>query len=147
MSILRDGIQTLVFMSGLPRDLYGEIEVTPPGVTGRGPIDMVGLRQVEWATQAPKSIKNLTPVNAKAMYDPAIIPSVWNLLQINQQIQIQFPNGARLVFWGWLEEMNLDPHSEGNRPTLNWVIQPSNLNTQCVETGPTWQNGNFQPCA
>lgn len=146
MSILRDGLKTLVFLSGLPRALWGEIELTPPGVTGRGPIDMVGLRQLAWATQAPKSIKNLTPLNCKVMYDPEVIPQVWNTIQKNQQITVQFPTGAQLIFWGWLEECNFDPNSEGNRPTLNWVVQPSNLDSQCSETGPAWVSGGQLLC-
>jgi hypothetical protein len=147
MSILRDGIKTLVFFTGPARVLFGEIEITVPGVTGRGVIDMVGLRQNVWATQAPKSIKNLTPLTAKVMFDPEMIPGLWAAVQRNQEIVVQFPTGAQLIFWGWLEEVAFDPTSEGNRPTLNITIQPSNLNSQCVETGPRWAPGTYQVCA
>lgn len=147
MSILRDGIKTYLVFAGIDRNLFGEVEITPPGVTGRGAIDMVGTRNLAWATQAPKSIKNLTPVTGKLMFDPLVIPSVWAIIQKNRQFNVQFPNAFQLVFWGWFEEMTFDPLSEGNRPIINFNIQPSNLNNECNESGPTWVPGGANLCA
>lgn len=139
--ILRDGIRTTILIPTIAAALYHEAELTPPGVSGRGGIDMTGNRTVGWQPMLPKQVKALTPLNVKVMVDADLIPSVWASVQVNQLFTVVFPNAARLLFWGWLEELNFDPFSEGNRPGATMVLQPSNLNYKCVYVGPEWVSG------
>jgi hypothetical protein len=147
MSILKDGYKVTITLGGPGANLYGEIEITPPEIDGRGGIDMTSMRNLAWVTMAPKSLKQLNPVNAKLMFDPSLIPAVYARVQRNTLFTITFPDGATLTFWGWIDKMTHDPLKESERPTLTVVIQPSNLNSQCQEAGPVFTAGTAAVCA
>lgn len=141
--ILRDGIRTVLSIPSVGAALYHDAELTPPGGSGRGPIDMTGNRTTGWQPQLPKQVKALTPLNVKCMFDAELVPAVWAAIQVNQRFTVTFPNAARLLFWGWIEELNFDPMSEGNRPAATLVIQPSNLNEKCLPAFPEWVPGSI----
>ena len=56
MGILKDGHPSRIVF-GVSGNLFGEVEVTPPEVDGRGGIDMTSMRNNVWVTMAPKSLK------------------------------------------------------------------------------------------
>lgn len=148
MSILKDGIGTIItFTLGPFPPLYGEVELTPPGFNMGGPIDMTGLRTTGWVPQAPKSLKAGQPANVKVMFDPALVPAVWQVAGKNQTISIRWPTGATLNWWGWIEELSFEPHQTGQRPLASMVLQPSNLDLSCVATPPWWTAGSDLLCA
>jgi hypothetical protein len=148
MGILKDGIGTIMtFGKGPNFPLYGEVELTPPGVNMGGPIDLIGLRTVGWAPAAAQSIKRLQPLNVKIMFDPELVPTAYTFMGRNQVISVRWPTLATLNWYGWIEDLNFEPHQPGQRPLANMVIQPSNLNPNCVLTGPWWTTATDILCA
>lgn len=146
MGILKDGHPTRISY-GVATALYGEVEVTPPEVDGRGGIDMTSMRNNAWTTMAPKSLKQLNATTARIIFDPAMYAQAFTYTQRNRQNTITFPDGGILGFWGWWDKFSPEGLSESNRPVAVITIQPSNLNSQCVEAGPTYTAGTSVVCA
>lgn len=144
--LLRDGLGARIHLHANLTPLIGEIEVTPPGVKVKSEIDMSNLRALEWHMALPGKIKQLTPLTAKVLFDPEVVPVLWTLAGKNMLMAVAFPNRATLNFWGWIDEMGHDPMSEGNRPMQNWTIKPSNLNNNCQEAPPVWNVGDPNLC-
>ena len=107
-----------------------EKTVTPPGVIGGGEVDTTTMLNVAWRTRNPKKLKTLGPVTFVAAYDPVVfdsaageIPAIANQ---NTIIGINFPDGAILLIWGWLDEFVPNENVEGEQPTAEVTIIPSN---------------------
>ena len=58
------------------------------------------------------------------------------MVNSNQLITITFPGAETLAFWGWIDEFTPNAHVEGEQPTAELTIQPSNQNSSGVETAP-----------
>lgn len=137
-SKLRDGYQTLVTFANYPTVKFYEMEVTPPGIEGGGPINQTTMHNTAWRTKWPKALKDLTPVVMTCEYDPDAFATtaVPDMIQENQLITLEFPDGDTIAFWGWVERFVPGPHVEGEKPTAEVEIQPSLLNGSEVETAP-----------
>lgn len=131
-----DGHSTLVGFAGAPTIKLWEKEVTPPGVSGGGPTDTTTMRNEEWRTQSPKKLKTLTESSLVVAYDPAVYNDIVDQVNVNQLITITFPDGDTLAFWGWLDEFQPNALVEGEQPTAEVTIQPSNQNDSLEETAP-----------
>lgn len=138
MSRLDDGLGTLITFAAASSVLLWEKEVTPPGIEGGGPNDTTTMHNVAWRTMAPKQLKTLTPSTFKAAYDPAVYDSILAMIQVNQQITITFPDGSTLAFYGWVDEFTPDAIVEGEQPTAEVTIQPSNQDGAGDETAPDY---------
>ena len=143
MSRIDDGFQTQISFSEDASGLVSGIvlfekEVTPPGIQGGGENDVTTMRNETWRTKAPKQLMTLSPCSFVAAYDPAIYDDILAMIQVNQQITITFPDGATLVFWGWLDEFTPGALAEGTQPTASCTIVPSNQNGSGVETAPIY---------
>jgi hypothetical protein len=145
MGILKDGIGSRISIN-IGNAFYAEIEITPPEVDGRGGIDMTSLRNRGWITMAPKSLKALNAMTARVQYDPIMYGVVIGILQRNRQMSVTFPDGGVLTFWGWIDKFTPEGMSEGNKPTATLTIQPSNLDQQCNEVGPSYASGQSTTC-
>lgn len=133
MAIQGDGYQTTIDFSSsemtsdaLIIRIMEEKEVTPPGFAGGGANDASTMRNVTWRTMSPKSLKTLTPVTLAVAYDPALYDEMDAMINDNQLITITFPDGATLAFWGWIDEFTPNASIEGEQPTANITIIPSN---------------------
>jgi hypothetical protein len=135
MGKLDDGYSTTISLGG--SSLY-EKEVTPPGIDGGGGIDTSTMRNTAWRTQTPMSLKTLTNASFTAAYDPAAYTSLLSAVNVNQEITVTFPDGATLVFWGWLNTFTPNPLVEGEQPTAECEIIPSNQNDQGAEADPVF---------
>jgi hypothetical protein len=138
MSRIDNGHQTTVAFANIASPLFWEKTVKPPGMSGGGANDTTTMRNVEYRTQAPKTLKTLTPMTMQCAYDPAFLDDVVAQTQVNQLITITFPDNATWQFWGWIEEMEPGEIAEGGQPTLNITVQPSNQNDSGVETAPVY---------
>lgn len=145
MGILKDGHPTRISY-GVAGNLYGEVEVTPPEVDGRGGIDMTSMRNVAWVTMTPKSLKQLNAATARIQFDPTMYSQAFTRVGRNQTNSISFPDGGILQFWGWWDKFSPEGMSESNKPVAAITVQPSNLNSQCVETGPSYTPGSSTIC-
>lgn len=133
-----DGHSTLVEFSAIPGIKVWEKEVTPPGVSGGGPTDTTTMRNSVWRTMSPKHLKTLTPLTFSAAYDPAVYPQLIANVNVNQQITVTFADGATLTFWGWIDEAAPGAATEGEQPTMDITVQPSNQDNDGNEAEPDY---------
>lgn len=141
MGIQEDGFSTTISFSagGSGIEVFmAEKTVTPPGISGGGGNDVTTMRNTEWRTMAAKKLKTLTNGSATVAYDPAIYDEILALVQVNQLITITFPDTSTVDFWGFLDEFTPGDSEEGEQPTADLVIIPSNRNNDGTEVGPDY---------
>ena len=133
---LDDGYQTLLSFATDPTVLFYEKSVTPPGVDGGGETDTTTMLNTTWRTRNPKALVTLSNASMTVAYDPACYPEIIALVNINNLITVTFPDGDTLAFWGWLNTFTPGENQEGEQPTAEIEIIPSNQNASQVETAP-----------
>lgn len=141
MERIDDGHGTIITFLDAPSGTVVQLwekEVTPPGIDGGGANDTTTMRNTAWRTKAPKKLKSLTDASFKAAYDPEAYDTILELLQVNGQIQIQFPDDSTVTFWGWLDKFTPGAIVEGQQPTADCVIVPSNQDNSGNEAAPVY---------
>lgn len=141
MAIQEDGFSTTISFSagGSGIEVFMEEKtVAPPGISGGGANDVTTMRNTAWRTNAPKQLKTLTNSTITVAWDPAIYDEILAILIVNQLLTITFPDGATVDFWGWLDEFTPGDQEEGEQPTADIVIIPSNRNEAGEEVGPDY---------
>ena len=129
MAFINDGYQTLVTFSLTPITLVvKEKAVTPPGMDGGDMVDITTMRNDVWRTRNPRYLVTLTEFTFTASYDPLIYPTLLDVLNINQEITLMFPDTSTLAFWGWLQKVIPGENVEGTQPIITCTITPSNHN-------------------
>lgn len=135
---LDDGYQTLVsFAANGTVHLY-EKTVTPPGFDGGGEVDTTTMLNTRYRTRNPKALITLSNSSMKCAYNPVVYPEIVALINVNNLITVTFPDGDTLAFWGWLNKFTPDECKEGEQPTAEVEIIPSNQNSSGVETAPVF---------
>ena len=89
-----------------------------------------------WRTRNPKALITLANAKMTVAYDPACYPEIVALTNVNNLITVTFPDGSTLAFWGWLDSFTPGENTEGEQPTAEIEIVPSNQNASGVETAP-----------
>lgn len=138
MSRIDDGFSTTISFASNDSVYLYEKEVTPPGIDGGDEIDTTTMLNTAWRTRQPRSLKTLTECSAVVAYDPAIYDDILDMLNDNQLITITFPDTATLAFWGWLKSFTPNACVEGEQPTANIVIVPSNQADSGSEVAPDY---------
>ncbi len=138
MARMDDGFKTLISLSGNTEIALWEKEVTPPGVRGGGPIDTTGMHNTAWRTQSPKQLKTTSISPTLVAYDPVLFEEIAALENINQRIELTFPDDTILQFYGYVETFELNPVMEGRQPTAITKLVPTNV---CDIDG-----SEFPPC-
>jgi hypothetical protein len=141
MGRIDDGHPTTIDFAALASGttpLWWEKEVTPPGIEGGGENDTTTMRNSIWRTKSPKVLKTLVGGSFVASYDPAVLDQMLTLINVNNLITVTYPNGDTEAFWGWLDSFVPNPCVEGEQPTANCTIIPSNQNDSGVETAPVY---------
>jgi len=136
MSRIDDGHSTTIAFANYPSVLFWEKEVTPPGVSGGGANDTTTMQNSVWRTMAPKQLKTLSNSSVVVAYDPDVYTDVVAMVNENQLITVTFPDASTLAFWGWLDEFTPQRVVEGQQPTAEVTIIPSNQNAAGAETAP-----------
>lgn len=141
MSRIDDGHGTKITFANQPSGTgpgitFWEKEVTPPGLDGGGENDTTTMRNTVYRTKAPKQLVTLTEMSCSVSYDPNFYDDILAMLNTNQQIEVEFPDGTTLTFWGWLDKFVPGNLVEGQQPTADITIVPSNQNDSGVETAP-----------
>ena len=135
MARLTDGFSTTIsFAQGAIT--VEEISVTPPGVEGGGENDTTTMQNSAWRTRQPKKLKTLSESSVTVSYDVAAYSQIIAQVNVNQLITITFPDATTLAFWGWIDTFVPGELVEGEQPTAEMTIIPSNQNASGVETAP-----------
>ncbi len=138
MARMDDGYQTLLSFAADPTVLFYEKTVTPPGVDGGGEVDTTTMLNSTWRTRNPKALITLSEAALTVAYDPATYPEIIALVNVNNLITITFPDASTLAFWGWLNTFVPGEQVEGEQPSAEINIIPSNQNASGVETAPVY---------
>lgn len=138
MARIDDGFATLIEFAEDSDVQMWEKEVTPPGVSGGGENDTSTMRNTTWRTRAPKGLITLSEASFSAAYDPAVYDEIIAMVNVNQEITITFPDNSTLVFWGWIDEFTPGANVEGEQPTADITIIPSNQNAAGAEIAPVY---------
>lgn len=136
MPRIDDGFKTTVTFGTTPTVKFWEKKVTPPGVEGGGAIDTTTMRNTAWRTKAPKVLQDMSDMKLTVAYDPTVISDIVSMRGVIQQIIVTFPDSVTLTFWGWLESFTPNELAEGEQPTAEVTITPSNQNTSGEEVAP-----------
>jgi len=136
MARMDDGAVTLIEFSADSNVKMYEKTVTPPGVSSGGAIDVTTMRNTTWRTKSPKTFKDMTDGSLTVAYDPAVYTEILAMIGDNQSIVITFPDATTLTFWGWIDAFTPGEMVEGEQPTAEVTIIPSNMNDSGVETDP-----------
>ena len=143
MAIQTDGFSTTIGFaesaSGILLSTFlKEKEVTPPGVSAGGENDTSTMRNTTWRTKQPKSLKSLMNSSFVAAYDSSVLDEIIATVGVNQEITVTFPDGSTWVFWGWIDEFVPNSSTEGEQPTANVTIIPSNQDSAGAEVAPAY---------
>jgi hypothetical protein len=136
--IMEDGFPTKFTAVTAGFTLWKEKTVTPPGVDGGGTIDVVTMHNTAWRTVAFKKLKTLTPMSGSGAYDPAVLSEILAAINVNQSWEVEYPDLSTITFWGALTEATPNEISEGEQPTMDFTITPSNRNGSGAETPPVY---------
>jgi len=138
MSRIDDGHSTTISFAEDSSVQMWEKEVTPPGIEGGGANDTTTMHNSVWRTKSPKKLKSLTDASFTAAYDPAVYDEIVAMLNVNQLITVTFADSSTLAFWGWIDVFKPNAAVEGEQPTAEVTIIPSNQNGSGVETAPVY---------
>lgn len=134
---LDDGFSTVITFANATTISFWEKEITPPGMDAGGPVDTTTMRNVLYRTMNAKHLITMTPMTFVAAYNSGVLDDVVNQLGKNQQITVTFPDGRPWTFWGFLDKFQPNALKEGEQPTAQVTIQPTNQNASGTETAPT----------
>ena len=138
MGRMDDGFATLITFALDTAVQFWEKEVTPPGIAGGGAIETTTMLNTTWRTMHPKSLQTLSEVSLVVAWDTALYEEIITMINSIQLITITFPDGSKIAFQGWIDEFTPNAQTEGEQPTANIVIQPSNQTAELVETAPVY---------
>lgn len=140
-TMLEDGFSSTIGFSLDTNVKMQEKTLKPPGVSAGGENDVSTMRNSAWRTKAPKKLKTLTESSFKCAYDPAFYVEIVAMVGKNQTVTITFPDGATLVFYGWIDEFTPADLVEGQQPEAEVKIICSNRNGSNAETAPAYTAG------
>ena len=107
------------------------------GMSGRGPIDLTSMRNIQAVTKWPKQLVDFTNLTSSVQWDPVFWTQVCaSVLLKNQSIFVKFPNLQTLTFYGWADTFEPNDHREGEVPLANLTVISSNINPQGAEILP-----------
>jgi len=123
---LTDGYQTLIAFASAPGVNFWEKSVKPAGIDGGDAIDITTMHNTVFRTSAPRSLKTLTPLQVTVAYDPEVLDSILDLINVVQWITCHFPDGSTYDFVGFLKSIDPAALVEGTQPEATVVIVPTN---------------------
>lgn len=136
---LCDGYQTMITFEADPDVSFWEITVQPPGIDGGEPVDSTNMYNQTWRTMCMRTLKTLTQCSGTAAYDPKVLPQLTALINVVNSITVHMPDGSKWLFWGALTSFEIEPHTEGEMPLVNWTITPTNQDPNTgTEEGPVY---------
>lgn len=138
MAFINDGHSTIINFSLAPIVKFKEKEVTPPGADGGGENDITTMRNLAWRTKQSKKLLTLTEMSATVSYDPEVYDTIVSITLENQLIDVIFPDGSKITFWGWLDKFVPGAAVEGEQPTADIAVIPSNQDDNENEVGPVF---------
>jgi hypothetical protein len=129
-----DGQGTLIEFASDPTVLFEEVSVTPPSIEGGGEINITNHNNTTFRTKAPKTLVEVGPSSLTVQYDPATLPEILGLVNVNTLITLTFPDGSTWKFFGWLDSFTPGEQVDGEQPTAEITIIASMQNALTENT-------------
>lgn len=123
---IENGHPTVITLANDPDMAYWETDVTPPGVDGGDANDLTNMHNVEWRTFAPRTLKTLTEAGCTVQVAPDTYGLTITVINDPTTVTIHMPGGATLAFYGYARSLTWNPWVEGEPPTGQFAIQPTN---------------------
>ncbi len=136
MTRIDDGHGIQYEFSANPDVNLWEKEVTPPGMDGGEPNNTTTMRNRAWETLAPQKLKTLTESGATVAYAVASYSEFFDMINVNQEITITYPDGGTVQFWGYLQRFVPNAVVRGQQPTANIRVIPTNQDNDGNEVEP-----------
>jgi hypothetical protein len=138
-----DGYSSRFVFKNKPTISLWELTVKPPGFDGGDLIDNTSMQNKKWRTRRVRHLITLTESSMVAYYDPDMFNDLIAQLNAEQAISQWWPDGSALAFYGALIKADFAELKEGEPPTVNCTIGPTNWDPAAgVEADPV-----FQPAA
>ena len=115
--------------------LFYEKSVTPPSIEGGGEINITNHANAGYRTKAAKTLKEMGPTSLTVQYDPAVLPEIAALVNVNTVITLTFPDDQTWTFPGFMNSFVPGPLVDGEEPTAEITIVASNQ-TSLAEVTP-----------
>lgn len=136
-TLLKDGYQTLVAFAADTDVSLWEKTVQPPGFDGGDEIDITTMHNTTWRTMAARSLMTLTNAQMTVAYDPAVVPQIEALINVETTVTVINSNGDKLAFFGYLKTFEPQEVEEGSQPEATCEIVPTNVDPVAgTEEGP-----------
>ena len=148
---LDDGYQTIISFALDPNISLWEKTVQPPGLDGGDAVDTTTMRNTTYRTSYPRALVTMTDMSITAAYDPIMlirvvggtvdVDSYPGLINKPTTITVEFPDGSKWAFFGFLRSFTPQDHEEGTQPTATVVITPMNQDPSShTEESPVLEN-------
>ena len=108
--------------------VFKEKEVTPPSMEGGEAIDTTTMRNTAIRTKLPRRLKDLSDMSLLVSYDPEAYDDIWDMINVNQSITVNFPDDANVQFYGFLKSFKPNRMND-EQPTAEITITPTNVNS------------------
>lgn len=138
MSRMTDGLGTKITLSNIPNIDIRRTGVTPFGVDGTDAKDLTTLENEEWRTFMSKQLKTMTPGKMTVYYDPNDLEEIRGQINVNQEVELEYPDGETDTVWAFLKSFMPNEHKEGVPPTAELEIVPTNMDDNLDEVGPVF---------
>lgn len=136
---ITDGYQTTMAFAADADASFWEITVTPPGIDGGDPVENTTMLNTAWRTKAARQLKTLTDSKMTAAYDPQVYDNILALINVEGAISVHFADGSTLSFFGYLQKFELKECKEGDQPTADITVVPTNYDPVAgVEEPPVY---------
>ncbi len=124
---VKDGFPATITFAADPDVSFWEKTVKPPGIDGGDPIPQTTMLNSAWHTMAPRSLKKLTECSGSAAYDPNVVNNILALINVETTVTVRWADGSTLAFFGYLQKVEFEELKEGEQPSLNYTVQPTNF--------------------
>ena len=140
---LGDGYTCRIAFAADPDVSFWEKTVQPPGLDGGDPVDTTTMYNAQVRTMASRALITMTPLQITAAYDPKVYDQILALVNVEGAITILFPDDATLDFFGFLQKFEPEALKEGEQPTANITVVPTNTDpTDGSEAVPNYKTGS-----
>lgn len=130
-----DGLGTTMTWGSSTTFTLEKMSITPPAIEGGDKIDITTLNRTAWRTFVPKTLKQLEDAGFTARWDAS--EHIDAPINSNEAITITFPDGDKIVFWGYLKTLEVGEIVEGDKVEGTGTITVTNWNGS-AETAPTY---------
>lgn len=141
--MLEDGYQSLIQFTLDPTIEFFEKAVTAPGIDGGDEIEQTTMLNIKWRTFSPRALKTLTEMTATVAYDPNVYTAnngIEAAINRKDTITVHYPDESTLAFFGFLKSFTPNEFTEGEQPTAEITIVPTNFDhVNKVEADPVME--------